>query len=458
MNQWANTVITEKGTSLLAKLTQGNTLHITRAVTGAGFVTPGLLTKQTAVATPKQELTFKAVSYPEEGKCSIPVVLKNDAVATGYKATQVGIYATDPDEGEILLFISQAADEASGTIIPSATEMPGYSAEWTFYLQYGHADGVNVTVDPSNTVSKAELEEHTKNTNNPHNVTKAQVGLANVDNTSDADKPVSTAQAKAIAEAKKAGTDAQTSLTNHNTDTASHNDLRLDLKALADRINAVLDSDDTTLDELSEIVAYIKSNKALIDAITTSKVSITDIVDNLETNVSNKPLSAAQGVVLMALITALQTQASETVPVSKGGTGATSASAARTNLGITPANIGAASNANPKFTGGVTLNEIVGLALNADGIAELTIKHKTEEGNSRKLYLAPSDEVEDLKSAIMLGDEYRGLTRLYKLYGEHNPNAGALHQDPNTSLLRNSKLVNAETNPTVNGEICWTYE
>lgn len=27
-----------------------------------------------------------------------------------------------------------------------------------------------------------------------------------------------------------------------------------------------------------------------------------------------------------------------------------------------------------------------------------------------------------------------------------------------TSLLRNSKLVSAETNPTVNGEICWTYE
>ena len=31
-------------------------------------------------------------------------------------------------------------------------------------------------------------------------------------------------------------------------------------------------------------------------------------------------------------------------------------------------------------------------------------------------------------------------------------------QDYSTSLLRNSKLVSAETNPTVNGEICWTYE
>lgn len=88
----------------------------------------------------------------------------------------------------------------------------------------------------------------------------------------------------------------------HNVATDSHADLRLELQNLADRVNAVLDSDDITLDELSEIVAYIKSNKTLIDAITTSKVSVTDIIDNLVTNVANKPLSAAQGVVLKGMI------------------------------------------------------------------------------------------------------------------------------------------------------------
>ena len=162
MNQWANTVLTDKGAALLAKLTQGNTLHITRAITGSGFVTPGLLTKQTEVSAPKQELAIKTVSYPETGKCAIPMVLNNAAVSIGYEATQVGIFATDPDEEEILLFISQAPDAESGTIIPSASEMPGYSAEWTFYLQYGQADGVTVTVDPANTVSREEMESYIK--------------------------------------------------------------------------------------------------------------------------------------------------------------------------------------------------------------------------------------------------------------------------------------------------------
>ena len=67
------------------------------------------------------------------------------------------------------------------------------------------------------------------------------------------------------------------------------------------RLNAVADSDDATLDQLSEIVAYIKANKSLIDSITTSKVSVSDIVNNLTTADAKKPLSAAQGKELKAL-------------------------------------------------------------------------------------------------------------------------------------------------------------
>ena len=46
--------------------------------------------------------------------------------------------------------------------------------------------------------TQGELDAHTANTANPHGVTKADVGLANVDNTSDINKPVSTAQQTAL--------------------------------------------------------------------------------------------------------------------------------------------------------------------------------------------------------------------------------------------------------------------
>lgn len=101
---------------------------------------------------------------------------------------------------------------------------------------------------------------------------------------------------------------AKSKVSSHNTATDSHNDIRLLIQNLVNTVTALLDSDDETLDQTSEIVAYVKSNKSLIDAITTSKVSVTDIIDNLTTNVANKPLSASQGVALKGLIDALQTE------------------------------------------------------------------------------------------------------------------------------------------------------
>ena len=67
---------------------------------------------------------------------------------------------------------------------------------------------------------------------------------------------------------------------------------------LTTRLNVLADSDDTTLDQLSEIVAYIKNNKDLIDSITTNKINVSDIIDTLTSTAIDKPLSANQGKIL----------------------------------------------------------------------------------------------------------------------------------------------------------------
>ena len=85
-------------------------------------------------------------------------------------------------------------------------------------------------------------------------------------------------------------------------------------KVLNEKINAILAllaSNDTDLDTVQEIVTYIKNNKSLIDGVTTNKVNISDIIDNLTSALANKPLSANQGVVLKALIDALDSSKSD---------------------------------------------------------------------------------------------------------------------------------------------------
>ena len=229
MAEWKNAIITNKGTALLSKLISGDVLSIVRAVSGSGYVDPATLCIQTDVANQKQELTFATQSYPEEGKCALPVKLTNSGVKEEYTAKQIGVYAFDPDEGEILFLISQAekAEEGKGTDVPAESDIPGFSASWEFFIQYGQADGVEVTVDPSNTVNHAEAEaivdthdksqnphegvlakvsdlsNHTSAQNNPHNVTAAQLGLDKVSNTPDSEKYVKYASTAGTADKVK---------------------------------------------------------------------------------------------------------------------------------------------------------------------------------------------------------------------------------------------------------------
>ena len=109
------------------------------------------------------------------------------------------------------------------------------------------------------------------------------------------------AQTAAQVGADPAGT-ATSVVGTHNTSDSAHNDIRNLISELTTRLNAVANSTDTDLDQLAELVAYIKNNKSLIDGVTTGKISTSAIVDNLATSDSNKVLSAKQGVALKELI------------------------------------------------------------------------------------------------------------------------------------------------------------
>lgn len=77
------------------------------------------------------------------------------------------------------------------------------------------------------------------------------------------------------------------------------------LNNMINDINALLKSDNVNLDTIQEIVNYIENNKDLIDSIMLTKVNISDVIDNLTTTDSTKPLSANQGVILKEFIDAL---------------------------------------------------------------------------------------------------------------------------------------------------------
>ncbi len=82
------------------------------------------------------------------------------------------------------------------------TEDPGVGYHMVVYCTADSTiyrwDGTQWTKDVDDETAQ-ELADHEADHDNPHQVTKAQVGLGSVDNTSDADKPISTATAAALA-------------------------------------------------------------------------------------------------------------------------------------------------------------------------------------------------------------------------------------------------------------------
>lgn len=137
-------VVTTKGLALQAKVATGGSINFTRVKMGAGVVEPVLMQKQTDVSQPKQEFLYNTEpTFTEEGEVVLQVIITNDDVTTGYDCYQMGIFATDPDDGEILYAIIQGEKPLS---IPSADSMAGWTAEFNFYLQFGNADSVTVVV------------------------------------------------------------------------------------------------------------------------------------------------------------------------------------------------------------------------------------------------------------------------------------------------------------------------
>ena len=106
------------------------------------------------------------------------------------------------------------------------------------------AHGYNTKIDNEIKRAKEAETSHSTNTSNPHKVTKSQIGLGNVNNTSDANKPVSTAQQKAI-------------------DTAYANANAYADQKIADLINGAPE----TLDTLKEVADAIESSKTVEEAL-----------------------------------------------------------------------------------------------------------------------------------------------------------------------------------------------
>lgn len=141
------TVITNKGLQLIAKLVaSGTALSFTRAAVGIGSVPSGYdPTNMTGLN--KYKMNGAIASCGSSGDtASIVFQISSIGVSTGFTITEAGLFATDPDEGEILYcYLDMSSDPqyiyAEGSAISKFVEM-------TLTVVIGSVQSVTAYINP----------------------------------------------------------------------------------------------------------------------------------------------------------------------------------------------------------------------------------------------------------------------------------------------------------------------
>jgi len=158
MGAFKSAVITKKGQALLAKVVAGTAKFNFTSIKTSEGVLSGDLASKTGIGTVKQTADVASVIRQNDSNVKVSASFSNANLNTGYYVRNIGLYATDPQEGEILYSIS-VADESTAT----ADWMPPFNGIGVSSLMVdlvtavSNASSVNITVDPTASATVAQI-------------------------------------------------------------------------------------------------------------------------------------------------------------------------------------------------------------------------------------------------------------------------------------------------------------
>ena len=146
------TIVTDKGLALQNKQVNGADLTLTKVLAGSGSVPMFDWRTQTEVKDFKQVLIIENITQDTtEHSYTVLVRLDNQYLDEGYNLRQIGIFADDPDEGEILFALAQLDEDKA---IESAADAPGYTLQVNFVFQNNNEANIVVNYDDTKLITR----------------------------------------------------------------------------------------------------------------------------------------------------------------------------------------------------------------------------------------------------------------------------------------------------------------
>lgn len=147
MAEFKRVVITRNGQTLMAKLMSGTgTVEFTKISVSSTTYTDTQLETLTSLSGVKQTAPITNVARNNNVSVTVEGAISNEELKVGYYMQTIGLYAKDPDLGEILYAVTTAS--VAGYMPPFNNRTPS-GAQFKLTTTVGNAENVTLQIDPS---------------------------------------------------------------------------------------------------------------------------------------------------------------------------------------------------------------------------------------------------------------------------------------------------------------------
>lgn len=147
MAEFKRVVITRNGQTLMAKLMSGTgTVEFTKIGVSSTTYTDAQLEALTSLSGVKQTAPITNVARNNNVSVTVEGAISNEELTAGYYMQTIGLYAKDPDLGEILYAVTTAS--VAGYMPPFNNRTPS-GAQFKLTTTVGNAENVTLQIDPS---------------------------------------------------------------------------------------------------------------------------------------------------------------------------------------------------------------------------------------------------------------------------------------------------------------------
>lgn len=157
MAQFRTMILTDRGRDLVAKIVAGSSgVTFTKVSLSSQSYTDDDIPALTGMSNVKQSVQVSRVTKLSTAAVKIEAAIDNLSVTQGYTLASIGLYATDPDLGEILYGVS-GADVAGYVPAYNGVTVSGIYVNLT--TSVNNADNVSLEVNPAATATIADIME-----------------------------------------------------------------------------------------------------------------------------------------------------------------------------------------------------------------------------------------------------------------------------------------------------------